>query len=109
MNDDYDSQVHVRCRHEPGCEEHAKTIDDPEYKETCDCRNFTSPCLSWSKIGVVLHLEFHNDDGSVINLDVDISPPSVPVSLNFDGTNTKKRAWLEKERKRYKPQTLIHI
>ena len=61
-NEDYKTPLYVRCRHDPGCEEHAKTKDDPSYKESCQCRNFTSPCLSWSKIGVVLHLEFVNED-----------------------------------------------
>ena len=74
--DDYETPIYVRCRHDPGCEEHAKSRGNPKYKETCQCSNFTSPCLSWSKIGVVLHLEFVNDDGSVLNLDVDVSPPS---------------------------------
>jgi len=111
-NEDFKTPVYVRCRHDPGCEEHAKKKDDPSYKESCQCRNFTSPCLSWSKIGVVLHLEFVNDDGTVLNLDVDVSPPSIPVSRGktwdrygrvngeplFDGSNAAKRAWLEKMR-----------
>ena len=112
-NEDFKTPLYVRCRHDPGCEEHAKTKDDPNYKESCQCRNFTSPCLSWSKIGVVLHLEFVNDDGSVLNLDVDVSPPSIQVSRGkergwrgrvtgegplFDGSNAAKRAWLEQMR-----------
>ena len=81
------------------------------YKEECRCRNFTSPCLSYSKIGLVLHLEFVNSDGSILNLDVDINPPSFPVSKggykrgktlvedpDYDGGNTDKRAWLEQHR-----------
>ena len=44
-------------------------------------------------------LEFQNDDGSVLNLDVDISPPVIPVSnLDFDGNNRVKRDWLAKIR-----------
>ena len=108
-NEDYKTPLYVRCRHDPGCEEHAKKKDDPNYKESCQCRNFTSPCLSWSKIGVVLHLEFVNDDGSVLNLDVDVSPPSIQVDRKrnwrgeyveppFDGSNAVKRAWLEQMR-----------
>ena len=69
--------------------------------------------MSYSKIGLVLHLEFNNKDGSVLNLDVDINPPQFPVSKrrykeyswrpvkeepDFDGSNKHKRAWLEKHR-----------
>ena len=69
--------------------------------------------MSYSKIGLVLHLEFANKDGSVLNLDVDINPPQFPVSKrrykeyswdpvkeepDFDGSNKHKRAWLEKHR-----------
>ena len=72
--------------------------------------------MSYSKIGLVLHLEFKNKDGSVLNLDVDINPPQFPVSRrrykekksrlfyrikeepDFDGSNKHKRAWLEKHR-----------
>ena len=107
---------YLRCRHLPGCQEHQKTTEDPSYKEKCQCRNYTSPCLSYSKIGLVLHLEFNNKDGSVLNLDVDINPPQFPVSKrryneyryissvkivedpDFDGSNKHKRAWLEKHR-----------
>ena len=62
----------------------------------------------------MLHLEFVNEDGSLLNLDVDINPPSFPVSnrryniytqstkveeeRDYDGSNTAKRAWLEKHR-----------
>ena len=75
------------------------------------CRNYTSPCLSYSKIGLVLHLEFVNEDGSLLNLDIDVNPPSFPVSKrrykkygwveeepDYDGSNTLKRSWLERHR-----------
>ena len=68
--------------------------------------------MSYSKIGLVLHLEFVNEDGSVLNLDVDINPPSFSVSNrrykdknsivveepDYDGSNTGKRAWLQRHR-----------
>ena len=93
-----------------------RTLDDPEYKEKCDCRNYTSPCLSYSKIGLVLHLEFANEDGPPLNLDIDVNPPSFPVcnrryyddkytdkfnveeEPDYDGSNTDKRSWLERHR-----------
>ena len=105
-----------RCRHEEDCQEHLKTIEDPDYKENCNCKIFTSPGLSYSKIGLVLHLEFNNKDGTKFNLDVDVCPPTFPLSNKmfrkkrfpsfikvleepaFDGSNQEKRAWLEKNR-----------
>ena len=42
---------HVRCRHHPGCEEHQKIEKDKNYQEQCNCKVFTSPSLSYSKIG----------------------------------------------------------
>ena len=48
-----------------------------------------------------MHLQFTNPDGSLeMNLDVDVSPPSLPVGNidDYDGSNTKKRAWLLKHR-----------
>ena len=105
-----------RCKHEKDCQEHLKTSFHPEYKEKCDCRVFTSPCISYSKIGLVLHFEFDNKDGSKFNLDVDVCPPTFPISSrmyrkkrfpsflevikepSFDGSNQEKRAWLERNR-----------
>ena len=107
-----------RCRHEQGCLEHQKTKENKEYMEKCDCKIFTSPCLSYSKIGLVLHLEFDNADGTKFNLDVDVCPPTFPVSSRrytavnrterwtsgvqeepaYDGSNRDKRAWLERTR-----------
>ena len=90
----------VRCRHKPKCEEHQKKKDDLDYVEKCNCKNFSSPCLTFTKIGIVLHLQFIEPDKTLINLDVDVSPPSIPVqNINkYDGCNQKKRQWLEKYR-----------
>ena len=90
----------VRCRHEPDCQDHKKRKDNPEHKESCDCRVFTSPCMSFTKIGLAMSLEFDEPDGSKLNLDVDVSPPTIPVRNNekYDGSNKKKREWLEKHR-----------
>ena len=105
--------INVRCKHKIDCEEHLKKMHQPEYEENCNCENYTSPCLSFSKIGVVLHLEFVNEDNTVTYMDVDINPPSIPVSKrlyqeypqgpvieeeDYDGSNTDKRAWLEEHR-----------
>ena len=100
----------VRCRHDQDCQEHKKKLTDPEYKETCDCANFTSPCLSLSKIGLVLHLLFV-DREERLPLDVDVSPPSFAMRQvkgdwrgrpepipQFDGSNVDKRENLEATR-----------
>ena len=31
-NEDFKTPVYVRCRHDPGCKDHAKKKDDPSYK-----------------------------------------------------------------------------
>ena len=93
---------YVRCYHNPDCEDHKKKLDDPNHVESCDCKNFTSPCITYSKIGLVWHLEFVQPDGSLLNIDVDISPPTIPVIndswKDFDGSNEFKRTWLTRFR-----------
>ena len=56
--------------------------------------------MSFTKIGLTMSLEFNEPDGSKFNLDVDVSPPTIPVRNKdaFDGSNKKKREWLEKHR-----------
>ena len=73
-----------RCRHRKGCSH-----------EDCDCRVFTSPCLTHSKVGLCLHLQWSQFN---INMDVDFSPPSLPTSNmdQYDGKIDDKRAFLER-------------
>ena len=73
-----------RCRHKKGCSH-----------ENCDCKVFTSPCLTHSKVGLCLHLQWSQFN---INMDVDFSPPCLPVSNidQYDGKIEKKRAFLER-------------
>ena len=82
-------------------------MTDRDHEETCKCRVFTSPCLSFSKIGLALHLEFTQPGGDLLNLDIDINPPALPVSKGhwdetgeFDGRNVMKRERLEREREK---------
>ena len=90
----------VRCRHKPDCQDHKEKLKNQEHQETCDCKEFSNPCMSFTKIGIGLHIEFHEPDGTKINLDVDVSPPTIPVKNveNYDGSNKRKRQWLEKHR-----------
>ena len=91
---------YLRCRHNMNCPEHMKKKSSPKYVEQCDCKVFTAPSLTFSKIGVVLHLQFSEPDGSFLNFDVDVSPPvpSLEDVWNYDGSNEKKKAWLLKHR-----------
>ena len=61
--------------------------------------------FSITKIGIALHLEFDEPDGTKLNLDVDVSPPTIPVRniKEYDGNNQMKRKWLE----RYRPANWI--
>ena len=45
-------------------------------------------------------MEFDEPDGTKFNLDVDVSPPTIPVEYieYYDGNNEDKRKWLEKKR-----------
>ena len=47
-----------------------------------------------------MHCEFDEPDGSKMNFDVDVSPPTIPVRYidKYNGSNKKKRLWLEKNR-----------
>ena len=103
-NTDYLRVQHVRCRHQKDCQDHKQyPKHDDDEKCKCNCSSFTAPCITFSKIGLVLHLEFRQKDGTFLRLDIDINPPSIslPKKLldDFDGSPTKKRAWLVKERK----------
>ena len=91
---------YVRCRHEPDCEEHKKVREDSNYKEKCQCKVYNLPSLTFSKIGIVLHLLF-KEDGEPFIIDVDINPPTIPVEnvKNFSGSNKMKRLWLRKNRR----------
>ena len=100
-NDEDIVTQYVRCRHEPNCQEHKKTKDDPAYKEKCHCTVYNLPSLTYSKIGIVLHLVYQEDDKPFI-IDVDVNPPTIPVKnvKYFNGSNKMKRLWLKKNRHR---------
>ena len=95
---------YIRCKHIPGCEEHKKTTDDPKYKEKCNCDVYNEPSLTFSKIGVVLHLVYREEDKSIkpFIIDVDVNPPTIPVTnvKLFNGSNKMKRMWLKKNKHR---------
>ena len=92
---------YVRCKHKPDCEEHKKTKLNRDYKEQCNCEVYNLPSLTYSKIGVVLHLCFQEkDQRKPFVIDVDVNPPTIPIEnvKNFNGSNKMKRLWLKKNR-----------
>ena len=93
----------VRCRHEINCPDHMRRKENPHHVETCDCKVFNSPCISYSKIGIVLHLQYEEPDGSFLNLDVDVSPPSLPVK-NIDKYNGSNKDRLQNPMKISHPE-----
>ena len=47
-----------------------KTGENREYRAKCKCgcREYTSPSLTWSKVGVVLHLQWREEDGTLFTM-----------------------------------------
>ena len=82
-----------RCRHKTDCKQHKNCIcSDPsgcECSEQCGCREFTSPSLTWSKVGVVLHLQWREEDGTVWTIDCDLNCPTWPCVTPYDGSISK--------------------
>ena len=85
-----------RCRHRADCAaHHVQNLPEcrmpsdecsPQchffsHPRTCDCKEFTNPSLTITKIGAALHIEF--PDHTVI--DCDINVPTIPISTPYDG------------------------
>ena len=67
-----------RCHHESNCLTH---------DEHCDCKVYNKPCLSRTKIGAVLHLQWSEEDGTKYNIDCDINCPNMGIDKPYyDGT-----------------------
>ena len=79
-----------RCHHRNDC----KITSDGNHQTNCGCTNFTSPSLTYSKIGGALHLRFEKFG---FNLDLDINPPNLPTRNidQYHGSNLQKRQYLE--------------
>ena len=98
-----------RCHHEPTCQAH---------DESCGCAVYTSPNLTHSKIGIVLHLQWTMADGSKTNLDCDVNCPNLPIDTPYDGgiqkiqeflRTEKPVAWLEEYRKLENMQSVRNL
>ena len=58
MKNKYGEPQALRCKHTPECQAHTNCKCKGECSCHCDCRQFRYPSLSYSKIGVGLHMEF---------------------------------------------------
>ena len=84
-----DCEQHRRCR----CQEPSKC----KCSDECGCREYASPSLTWSKVGVVLHLQWKNEDGTLSTIDVDLNCPTWPTHTRFDGSINPAWHYLQRE------------
>ena len=66
--------------------------------DECGCREYASPSLTWSKVGVVLHLQWREEDGTLFTIDVDLNCPTWPTHTRFDGSINDAAGYLMRER-----------
>ena len=64
----------------------------------CGCREYASPSLSWSKVGVVLHLQWREEDGTLFTIDCDLNCPTWPTHTRYDGSIVHAKKYLTTER-----------
>ena len=57
------------------------------HDDSCNCREFTSPSLTHTRSGAVLHLEWNEEGGAKFNIDVDLVP-ILPTSTPYNGEIT---------------------
>ena len=57
------------------------------HNDSCNCREFTSPSLTHTRSGAVLHLEWNEKGGAKFNVDVDLVP-ILPTSTPYNGDIT---------------------
>ena len=92
----------MRCRHKSDCEQHKECrCEEPskcECLDECGCREYASPSLTWSKVGVVLHLQWREEDGTIVTIDVDLNCPTWPTHTRFNGSSTDYAYYLMRER-----------
>ena len=62
--------------------------------DECGCREYASPSLTWSKVGVVLHLQWREEDGTLFTIDCDLNCPTWPTHTRFDGSTNDASSYL---------------
>ena len=92
----------MRCRHKADCEQHkrcrCKEPSKCECLDECGCREYASPSLTWSKVGVVLHLQWREEDGTIVTIDGDLNCPTWPTHTRFNGDSSNYQNYLTRER-----------
>ena len=92
----------MRCRHKADCEQHKRCRCEEPSKckclDECGCREYASPSLTWSKVGVVLHLQWREEDGTLFTIDCDLNCPTWPTHTRFDGNPYHVSQYLMKKR-----------
>ena len=92
----------MRCRHKADCEQHKRCRCEEPSKckclDECGCREYASPSLTWSKVGVVLHLQWREEDGTIVTIDVDLNCPTWPTHTRYDGSINHYAHYLMRER-----------
>ena len=98
--------------HKSDCAQHKRCMCEEPRKckclDECGCREYASPSLTWSKVGVVLHLQWREEDGTLFTIDCDLNCPTWPTHTRFDSNiNPAERylrtkqpvGWLEERSK----------
>merc|ERR1711951_307246 len=92
----------MRCQHKAKCEQHKRCRCEEPSKckclDKCGCREYASPSLTWSKVGVVLHLQWREEDGTLFTIDCDLNCPTWPTHTCFDGSDKGASDYLMRER-----------
>ena len=92
----------MRCRHKADCEQHKRCRCEEPSKckclDECGCREYASPSLTWSKVGLVLHLQWRGEDGTLSTMDIDLNCPTWPTHTRFSGSTTNAENYLMSKR-----------
>ena len=95
-----------RCRHradclahheggKPECEQGCSGICNYfSHLKTCQCKEFSNPSITTTKIGIAIHVEF--PDGTMV--DCDINVPTIPTNSSYDGGVDEVKEGLSKVR-----------
>ena len=91
----------MRCRHRSDCQQHkicrcqntskCKCLDD------CGCSEYAKPSLTWSKVGVVLHLQWREEDNTFFTIDCDLNCPTYPTYTRYSGESDDAFQYLMRE------------
>jgi len=101
MNTGFRGLQVMRCQHKTNCEQHKRCRCEEPSKckclEECGCREYAKPSLTWSKVGVVLHLQWREKDGTLFTIDCDLNCPTWPTHTRFNGTIKDAENYLIRE------------